>query len=108
VATRPGKKAAAPRDWAAEQERFLAEIAPESHFHRAFDGLGDVFFLAKNSAGETLFLSRGILPHIGLHDDAQMLGATDEDLTPGPFAAHYRADDCVVIVPPNSWPSTTG
>ncbi len=97
MATRSGKKAAAQRDWAAEQERFLAEIAPESHFHRAFDGLGDVFFFAKNLAGETLFFSRGILPHVGLHDYEQMLGATDEDLTPGPFAAHYRADDRAVI-----------
>ena len=97
VATRSGKKAAAQRDWAAEQERFLSEIAPESHFHRAFDGLGDVFFFAKNLAGETLFFSRGILPHVGLHDYEQMLGATDEDLTPGPFAAHYRADDRAVI-----------
>ena len=89
--------ASKPRDWAREQERFLARIAPESHFHRAFDGLGDVFFFAKNLAGETLFFSRGILPHIGLERYDQMLGATDEDLTPGPFAAHYRADDRMVI-----------
>jgi len=97
VAARSRRKTAAQRDWAAEQERFLAEIAPDSHFHRAFDGLGDVFFFAKNLAGETLFFSRGILPHVGLHDYEQMLGATDEDLTPGPFAAHYRADDRAVI-----------
>ncbi len=76
------------RDWAAEQRKFLDAIAPESHFHRAFDGLGDTFFFAKNLAGETLFFSRGILPHIGLQSEEQMLGATDEDLTPGPFAAH--------------------
>jgi AraC-like DNA-binding protein len=85
------------RDWAAEQRKFLDAIAPESHFHRAFDGLGDTFFFAKNLAGETLFFSRGILPHIGLQSEEQMLGATDEDLTPGPFAAHYRADDRTVI-----------
>jgi AraC-like DNA-binding protein len=95
----PGRRPrpAAARDWAAEQRRFLAAIAPESHFHRAFDGLGDTFFFAKNLAGETLFFSRGILPHIGLDRDEQMLGATDEELTPGPFAAHYRADDRTVI-----------
>lgn len=85
------------RDWAEEQERFLAQIAAESHFHRVFDGLGDIFFFAKNLAGETLFFSPGILPHIGLERYEQMLGATDDDLTPGPFAAHYRADDRVVI-----------
>lgn len=85
------------RDWAAEQRTFLDAIAPESHFHRAFDGLGDTLFFAKNLAGETLFFSRGILPHIGLTNDTQILGATDDDLTPGPFAAHYRADDRIVI-----------
>lgn len=87
----------AARDWAAEQRKFLDCVAPESHFHRVFDGLGDTLFFAKNLAGETLFFSRGILSHIGLTDDDQMLGATDEDLTPGPFAAHYRADDRIVI-----------
>jgi len=95
--TRSHKQSSTLRDWAAEQERFLTHIAPESHFHRAFDGLGDVYFFAKNLAGETLFFSRGILPHIGLERYEQMLGATDEDLTPGPFAAHYRADDRAVI-----------
>ena len=85
------------RDWAVEQRKFLDAIAPESHFHRAFDGLGDTLFFAKNLAGETLFFSRGILSHIGLTNDNQMLGATDDELTPGPFAEHYRADDRVVI-----------
>ena len=94
---RSGKKSPIQHDWPAEQEQFLARIAPESHFHRAFDGLGDVYFFAKNLAGETLFFSRGILPHVGLERYEQMLGATDEDLTPGPFAAHYRADDRTVI-----------
>ncbi|MEX0689530.1 MAG: hypothetical protein WD072_12810 [Pirellulales bacterium] len=41
MATRVGKASAARRDWATEQERFLAKIAPENHFHRAFDGLGE-------------------------------------------------------------------
>jgi hypothetical protein len=85
------------RDWAAEQRWFLEAIAPESHVHRAFDGPGDAFFFAKNLAGETLFFSRGILPHIGLESYEQMLGATDEELTPGPSAAHYRVDDRIVI-----------
>jgi AraC-like DNA-binding protein len=92
-----GRRSSPVRDWAAEQRRFLQAIAPESHFHRVFDGLGDTFFFAKNLSGETLFFSRGILAHIGLTSEEQMLGATDDELTPGPFAAHYRADDSVVI-----------
>jgi AraC-like DNA-binding protein len=71
----------------------LRDLAPESHFYRVFDGFDDVYFFAKNTAGETLFFSRGILHHHGLERPEQMLGRTDEDLTPGPLAAHYREDD---------------
>lgn len=85
------------RDWAAAQEDFLAQIAPHSHFHRVFDGLGDVYFFAKNLAGETMFFSRGILPHHGLEQEEQMLGATDDQLTPGPFADRFKEEDREVI-----------
>ena len=94
---RGGRRVAASRDWAAEQQQFLAAIAAESHFHQVFDGFDDAFFFAKNLAGETLFFSPGILRHIGLSRTEEMLGATDDELTPGPFAAHYRADDKLVI-----------
>ncbi|MFM9136025.1 MAG: PAS domain-containing protein, partial [bacterium] len=97
MTTHADKNRPASRDWAAEQERFLAAIAPHSHFHRAFDGLGDVYFFAKNLAGETMFFSRGILLHHGLEQDYQMLGATDDQLTPGPFADRFKEEDREVI-----------
>lgn len=81
------------RDWKAEQRALLRRLAPESHFHHAFDGFDDIYFFAKNAAGETLFFSRGILRHHGLERPEDMLGRTDDDLTPGPLAAHYREDD---------------
>lgn len=86
-----------PRDWKAEQREFLEKLDPDSHFHRAFDGFDDIYFFAKNLAGETLFFSRGILHHHGLEHPEQMLGHTDDELTPGPLADHYRADDQHVI-----------
>ena len=95
--SRRQRRAPADRDWTAEQQRFLAAIAAESHFHRVFDGLGDIFFFAKNLAGETMFFSRGILPHIGLEREDQMLGATDDQLTPGPFADRFKEEDREVI-----------
>ena len=85
------------RRWARRQERFLREIATESHFHRAFDGFDDIVFFAKNLAGETLFFSHGVLGHHGLERDEQMIGRTDAELTPGPLADQYRADDQRVI-----------
>ncbi len=95
--TGSSQTATTPRDWAEERERLLARIAPESHFHIVFDALGDVFFFAKNLAGETLFFSRSLLPHHGLHQGEQMLGATDDELTPGPFADRYKEEDREVI-----------
>lgn len=85
------------RDWGLERERFLSQIAPDSHFHIVFDALGDVFFFAKNLAGETLFFSRSLLQHHGLDRGEQMLGATDDELTPGPFADRYKEQDQEVV-----------
>lgn len=81
----------------AARTRFLAQIAADSHFHRVFDGLSDVHFFAKNLAGEVLFFSRGALPHLGLHQDEQVLGKTDDELTPGPFADRAKEEDREVI-----------
>jgi AraC-like DNA-binding protein len=89
-------QAIAPR-WEKLREQFLQQIAPDSHFHRAFDDIEDIVFFAKNLAGETLFFSRGVLKHHGLDRDEQMIGRTDADLTPGPLADQYCADDRRVI-----------
>lgn len=83
--------------WERLREQFLQEIAIDSHFHRAFDDFEDIFFFAKNLAGETLFFSRGVLKHHGLDRDDQMIGRTDAELTPGALADQYCADDRRVI-----------
>lgn len=84
--------AVAPR-WEKLRDQFLQEIAPDSHFHRAFDDFDDIVFFAKNLAGETLFFSRGVLQHHGLERDDEMIGRTDAELTPGALANQYCADD---------------
>jgi len=79
--------------WARTRAEFLRRIAIDSHFHRVFDGLPDIHFFVKDRAGRTLFFSRGLPAHHGLRDEAEMLGKTDHDLTPGPLARKYLADD---------------
>lgn len=48
--------------WEEKQLHFIREIATESHFHRAFDALGNIHFFAKNLDSETLFSAKGCLP----------------------------------------------
>jgi AraC-like DNA-binding protein len=80
-------------NWNKKRLAFIREIAAESHFHRVFDLLGDIHFFAKNLDGETLFFSQGLLAHHGLLQESQMIGKTDEELTPGPWAKRYIEDD---------------
>ncbi len=80
-------------NWEEKRLAFIREIAPDSHFHRVFDSLGDIHFFAKNLDGETLFFSHGLLAHHGLQQDNQMTGKTDEELTPGTWAKRYVEDD---------------
>lgn len=79
--------------WSRARAEFLRRIAPDSHFHRVFDGLPDIHFFVKDREGRTLFFSRGLPAHHGLRDAAAMLGKTDHELTPGPLARKYLADD---------------
>ncbi len=56
---------------------------------------GSLFF-AKNRAGQTLFCSSNLPHNHGLSDESEMLGKTDFDLTPGPLAEKYIADDAEI------------
>jgi hypothetical protein len=49
------------KDWEEKRCAFLREIAADSHFHRAFDALGNIYFFAKNLVGETLFYSKIVI-----------------------------------------------
>lgn len=82
--------------WESEQEAFLKEIAPESHFHWVIDGLSDVYFFAKNQKGETLFCSSNLPFNHGMTEISEMIGKTDHDLTPGPLAEKYLRDDAEI------------
>jgi len=84
------------RSWLQKRERFLREIAAESHFHCVFDALPGIHFFVKNRAGQIMFVSRGLLAHHGFRDESEILGKTDKTLAPGPYAAKYLADDALI------------
>ena len=81
------------RNWVAEQQAFIEQIAPDCHFHCAFDGLYGVYFFVKNIRGETLFCSKNLPANHGLKSVGEMIGKTDHELTPGPLAIKYLSDD---------------
>jgi AraC-like DNA-binding protein len=78
-----------------EEERagWVAQLAPEFHFHRLFDCIPGVFFFAKDRAGRTMFASKGILQLYRMSDEREMLGLTDFDLNPEIMASGYVTDD---------------
>ena len=75
------------------RKSWLAEIDPQSLFHKLFDLLPGVYFFAKNRRGEVMFVSRSVLELYGMSDESQMLGRTDFDLNPERMAKSYVRDD---------------
>jgi AraC-like DNA-binding protein len=82
--------------WSRKQEAFVRQIATDSHFHRLFEAIPDVHLFVKNRQGETLFVSSEWTKRHGFRDPRQMIGKTDQDLTPGSLAAQYLADDAAI------------
>ena len=77
----------------AQRGAWVATLAPGSLFHKLFDHLPGVFFFAKDRAGRTMFASRGTLERYRMRDEAEILGLTDFDLSPGGMAEQYVRDD---------------
>ncbi|QDT66501.1 AraC family transcriptional regulator [Calycomorphotria hydatis] len=84
------------RNWKRERESFLRNISPDHHFFQVFDGLPNVYFFVKNERGETIFCSPNLPHNHGLQDESELIGKTDHDLTPGPLAEKYLADDAKI------------
>lgn len=91
-----GAKTKPKSDWHKRRANFLRQMDPGTHFYRVFDGLPDIHFFVKDRTGHTLFCSRYLPAHHGLADEEEMLGKTNHDLTPGPLAEQYLADDAEV------------
>jgi AraC-like DNA-binding protein len=77
----------------AARDAWLAQIAPDSLFHRLLDRLPGVRFFAKNRRGEIMMLDRASRRLYGIADEASVIGLTDFDLNPAGMARGYVRDD---------------
>lgn len=90
---RPGRPAAEIARWRRLRRDWVAELEPESLFHRLFDCIPGVYFFAKNKEGRLMFASQGLMQRYQMRDDSEILGRTDFDLNPDTMAQAYVEDD---------------
>lgn len=76
-----------------KREQWLRELDPSHLFHRSFDLIPGLHFFAKNSDGEVMFCSQGILRLYKLRAESEIVGLTDYDLNPETMARAYVEDD---------------
>src|SRR6185503_11958606 len=69
-----------------KRDAWLRAIDPSHLFHKLFDLLPGLYFFAKNSEGEAMFSSRGILDLYGFREEHEIVGLTDFDLAPEQMA----------------------
>lgn len=62
-----------------------------------FDTLPDVQAWIKDAQRRYLWVNRTFLLNYGMHDIAEVLGKTDDDLSPPRLAAHFREGDEAVL-----------
>jgi AraC-like DNA-binding protein len=62
-----------------------------------FDTLPDVQAWIKDAQRRYLWVNRTFLLNYGMHDIAQVLGKTDDDLSPPHLATHFREGDEAVL-----------
>jgi AraC-like DNA-binding protein len=84
-------------DPALRKSRFLAEIAPDSHFDRLFDCLPGVAFFAKNRDFQLVAANRAFWERLGMKSETELIGKTDFQLFPDQLARNFRRDDEEVI-----------
>ncbi len=79
------------------QAQFLADVHLEEALLSAFETLLEAHCFVKNPEGKTLFMSPLWSRHHGFLSQDHALFKTDTDLTPGPLASQYLADDLSVF-----------
>ena len=94
---RPTGDTARPRNPRGFQSEFIARIAPESHFHLAFNHLGSVCVVVKDEAGRFVWVSDNVAQRCGFADPLEMVGIDDYAINPSRLAKMYRRDDREVL-----------
>jgi len=79
------------------QRDFFASMADPQAFRTLFEHLSGVFFFVKDAEGRMIAASGPILQRLGLTDEREIIGQTDDAFFPPEIAAGFRADDRQVI-----------
>lgn len=79
------------------QSDFFALLAEPQALRLMFDQLPGVYFFVKNRESRLMAASRTIFERLGAKEEADILGARDEDLFPPHIAKGYRDDDALVF-----------
>ena len=80
-----------------KRQAWLRAIDPNHLFHKLFDFLPGLHFFAKNSEGEAMFSSRGILDLYGFREEKEIVDLTDFDLAPEQMAKTYVECDARIL-----------
>jgi AraC-like DNA-binding protein len=79
------------------QAEFFGAMADVQAFRALFEHLPGVFFFVKDAEGRMIAASGPILERLGVADEREIVGKTDDDFFPPEIAAGFRADDRQVI-----------
>jgi len=79
------------------QSSFFASMADPQAFRALFEHLPGVFFFVKDTRSRMIAASGPILERLGIADEREIIGKTDDAFFPPEIAAGFRADDRQVI-----------
>lgn len=79
------------------QSDFLQQLGGSLQLCQLFEELSDIYFFAKNTAGEFVLCNSAVLDALGLTSEWDMIGKTDYDLVPREMAEVYHEADRQVI-----------
>jgi AraC-like DNA-binding protein len=79
------------------QNRFIARISPESHFHVALNHLDNVSVVVKDAAGRFVWANDSLARRFGYPDATAMVGLDDLAINPPRLVKMYRRDDLEVM-----------
>ncbi len=79
------------------QAEFFARMAEPQAVRELFDHLPGVFFFIKDAAGRLIAANAPKLERLGLRDESELVGATDDDFFPPEVAQAFRQDDARIL-----------
>jgi AraC-like DNA-binding protein len=87
------------------QSAFFAKIDDASTFKNMFDHLSNVFFFAKDLESRLVSASKPILERLGVKDEREIIGTTDDQFFPEAIAKGFREDDHFVFTTGTTLPN---